>query len=57
MNPFEMLDLVRRTHPDSYWRARIGNYLATHHYKMKDGAANEWRNPPAVPTIPTEGEN
>lgn len=55
MNPFEMLDFVRRTHPDAYWRAKIATYLATHRYQMKEGASNEWRNPPPD-IIPIEGE-
>jgi len=56
MNPFEMLDLIRRTHPDGYWRARIATYLATHRYTMKEGAANEWRNVPPD-GLPIQGEN
>ena len=55
MNPFEMLDFIRRTHPDAYWRARIATYLATHRYQTKEGAANEWRNPQSN-VIPIEGE-
>ena len=55
MNPFQMLDMIRRTHPDGYWRARITTYLAMHRFPMKEGAANEWRNPPSD-VLPIEGE-
>ena len=55
MNPFQMLDMIRRTHPDGYWRARITTYLAMHRFPMKEGAANEWRNVP-LDTIQNEGE-
>lgn len=46
MNPFEMLDFIRRNHPDAYWRARIVTYLTEHKYVIKEAALNEWRNPP-----------
>ena len=48
MNPLELLDLIRRTHPSNYWRSRLYVYLQRQKFPMQETISYDWHNPPVV---------